>query len=218
MPLKPKRKVCDLSAHPSSPQSGRCELVVGRRSSNELRCRSLLGVHAQSDVAACQQVVQSLQSVTRNLLLVVEGQVTVSYTPQGATAVVAVGQGDHPGVLVHAEVTLGVDVALTLLDVALYFPGAAQLEAGVFRVDVTGLQHVGVLQARLGQLARVVGQEHFLLANQFPVVTVRSTVVHGEVVGSTHTVGCGTRTVVGYLRSTAHTTLTGVVYQAMRRS
>src|SRR5690554_8212850 len=140
MPLKPKRKVCDLSAHPSSPQSGRCELVVGRRSSKELRCRSLLGVHAQSDVSGCQPVVQSLQSVTRNLLLVVEGQETRTYTPQGATAVIVVRRGDHPGVLVHEEVTLGVDVALTLLDVALYFPGAVQLEAGVFRVDVTGFQ------------------------------------------------------------------------------
>src|SRR5690554_5203109 len=217
MPLKPKRKGSDLSAYPSSPQCGRRELVVSRRSGNELRRRSLLGIHTQGDVAACQQVVQGLQRVTRDLLLVVEGQMAFAHTPQGATAVVVVGQGDHPGVLVHEEITLGVDVALTLLDVALYFPGAVQLEAGVFRVDVTGFQHVGVLQARLGQLARVVGQEDFLLADQFPVVTVRSTVVHGEVVGGTHTVGGGTRTVIGDLRSTAYTTLTGVVYPGHAR-
>src|SRR5690554_2124226 len=213
-----------LSASPSPPstyacrpQCGRCELVVGRRSTTILRSRGFFGVHAQRDVAACQQVVQGLQSVTRDLLLVVEGQVTLTYTPQGATAVIVVGQGDHPGVLVHEEVTLGVDVALTLLDVALYFPGAVQLEAGVFRVDVTGFQHVGVLQARLGQLTGVVGQEDFLLADQFPIVTVRSTVVHGEVVGGAHTVGGGTRTVIGDLRSTAYTTLTGVVYPGHAR-
>src|SRR5690606_1103462 len=154
---------------------------------------------------------------TRDLLLVVEGQVTLTYTPQGATAGIVVGQGEHPGVLVHEEITLGVDVALTLLDVALYFPGAVQLEAGEFRVEVTCFQQVRALQARLGQLARVVGQEDFLLADQFPVVTVRSTVVHGEVVGGTHTVGSGTRTVIGHLRSTAYTTLTGVVYPSHAR-
>src|SRR5690606_33860035 len=46
---------------------------------------------------------------------------------------------------------------------------------------------------------------------------VRSTVVHGEVVGGTHTVGGGTRTVIGDLRSTAYTTLTGVVYPGHAR-
>src|SRR5690554_3155969 len=110
MPLKPKRKGSDLSAYPSSPQCGRRELVVSRRSGNELRRRSLLGIHTQGDVAACQQVVQGLQRVTRDLLLVVEGQMAFAHTPQGATAVVVVGQGDHPGVLVHEEITLGVEI------------------------------------------------------------------------------------------------------------
>src|SRR5690554_973443 len=205
------------STYACRPQRCRCELIVGRRSTTVLRSRGFFGVHAQSDVAACQQVVQGLQGVARDLLLVVEGQVTFAHTPQGATTVVVISQADHPGVLVHEEVTLSVDVALTLLDITLHFPHAMQLEAGVFRVDVTGFQHVGVLQARLGQLTGVVGQEDFLLADQFPVVTVRSTVVHGEVVGGTHTVGGGTRTVIGDLRSTAYTTLTGVVYPGHAR-
>src|SRR5690554_249829 len=205
------------STYACRPQRCRCELIVGRRSTTVLRSRGFFGVHAQSDVAACQQVVQGLQGVARDLLLVVEGQVTFAHTPQGATAVVVISQADHPGVLVHEEVTLSVDVALTLLDITLYFPHAMQLEAGVFRVVVTGFQHVGVLHPRLGQLTGVVGQEDFLLADQFPVVTVRSTVVHGEVVGGTHTVGGGTRTVIGDLRSTAYTTLTGVVHPGHAR-
>src|SRR5690606_31386479 len=85
------------------------------------------------------------------------------------------------------------------------------------RIDVTGFEHVGVLQPRLGQLAGVVGQEDFLLADQFPVVTVRSTVVHGEGVGGAHAVGGSTRTVIGDLRSAAYTTLTGVVYPGHAR-
>src|SRR5690606_25341613 len=213
-----------LSASPSPPstyacrpQRCRCELVVGRRSNTILRSRGFFGIHAQSDVATCQQVVQGLQGVARNLLLVVEGQVSFAHTPQGATAVVVISQADHPGVLVHEEVALGVDVALTLLDVTLYFPHPMQLEAGVFRIDVTGFEHVGILHARLGQLTGVVGQEDFLLADQFPVVTVRSTVVHGEVVGGGHAVGGSTRTVIGDLRSAAYTTLTGVVYPGHAR-
>src|SRR5690554_7515743 len=63
------------SAYASGTQCGRSELVVGRRSTTILRSRGFFGVHAQSDVAACQQVVQGLQGVTRDLLLVVEGQV-----------------------------------------------------------------------------------------------------------------------------------------------
>ncbi len=103
-------------------------------------------------------------------------------------------------------------MTLTILDVALNFPHTVQLEAGVVRVDVTGLQHVRILGAALGQLAAVVRDVDFLLANQGPVVTVRCTVIHGEVVGSTHTVRRGTRAVVGNLRGTTHATLTGVVH------
>src|SRR5690606_32141613 len=106
-----------LSASPSPPSTYAfrprrcgCELVVGRRSNTILRSRGFFGVHAQSDVAARQQVVEGLQGVARELLLVVEGQVTFAHTPQGATAVVVISQADHPGVLVHEEVALGVDV------------------------------------------------------------------------------------------------------------
>src|SRR5690554_7166358 len=63
------------STYACRPQRCRCELIVGRRSTTVLRSRGFFGVHAQSDVAACQQVVQGLQGVARDLLLVVEGQV-----------------------------------------------------------------------------------------------------------------------------------------------
>src|SRR5690606_36686632 len=143
------------SAHASGTQCGRIELVVGGRSTTILRSRGFFGVDAQSDVAACQQVVQGLQGVTRDLLLVVEGQVTFAHTPRGATAVVVVSRADDPGVLVHEEVTPSVDVALTLLDITLYFLHAMQLDAGVFPVDVTVFQNVGILHAWLGQLTGV---------------------------------------------------------------
>src|SRR5690606_23877111 len=110
-----------LSACPSPPSTYACrpqrcrrELVVGRRSNTILRSRGFFGIHAQSDVVPSHQVVQCLQGVARDLLLVVEGQVPFAHTPQGATAVVVIIQADHPGVLVHEEVALGVDVALTL--------------------------------------------------------------------------------------------------------
>src|SRR5690554_7591189 len=205
------------SAHASSPQSRRRELVVGRRGAAVLRSGSLFGVHTQSDVTTCQQVIQGLQGVTGDLLLVVAGQVTLAYTPQGATTIVVVSQRDHPGVFVDKEVTLGVDVALTLLHVALYFPGPVQLEAGMLGVDVTSLEHIGVLQTRLGRLAGVVRQKDFLLADQFPVIAVRSATVHGEVVSGTHAVGSGTRTIIGYLRGATYTTLTSVVYPGHTR-
>src|SRR5690606_36465440 len=92
-----------------------------------------------------------------------------------------------------------------------------QLEAGVFRIDVTGFEHEGVLQPRIGQPAADVGEEEFLLADQVPVVTERSIDVHEEVVGGAHAVGGSTRTVIGDLRSAAYTTLTGVVYPGHAR-
>src|SRR5690554_1247445 len=205
------------SAYASSPQSRRRELVVGRRGATELRCRGFLCIHAQGDVATCQQVIQGFHGVARNLVLVVEGQMPFTYTPQGATTVIVVSQGDHPGVLVHKEVTLGVDVTLTLLHVTLYFPGTVQFEAGVLGIDVTGLEHISVLQTRLGQLAGVVRQKDLFLADQFPVIAVRSATVHGEVVSGTHAVGSGTRTIIGYLRGATYTTLTSVVYPGHTR-
>src|SRR5690554_1942096 len=200
-----------LLTNTSRTQGGRSEFVI-RGGAAELRCGGFLVVHAQSDVAACQQVVQGLGGMTGQLLGVDLDQVAFTYAPQGATAIVVIVQHDGPGVLIHEEVTLCVDVTLACLDVALYFPHAVQLEAGVLRVDVTGLQDIAVLQFRIGQLAGVVRNVDFLLADQFPVVTVRCTTEHVEVVSSTHAVGRSTRTVVGYLRGAANATLTGVVY------
>src|SRR5690606_36653108 len=96
------------STYACRPQSCRCELIVGRRSTTVLRSRGFIGIHAQSEVPACQQVVLGLQGVARDLLLVVERQVPFAHTPQRATAVIVIRQADHPGGLVHEEVTLSV--------------------------------------------------------------------------------------------------------------
>ncbi|MNQ42116.1 hypothetical protein D3C85_558130 [compost metagenome] len=82
---------------------------------------------------------------------------------------------------------------------------------------MAGLDDVGVFQLRIIQLVAVVGDVDLLLAFQLPVVTVRRTVVHVEVVGSTQAVGGGARTVVGHLRSTAHAALAGVVEPGQAR-
>src|SRR5690606_35873364 len=138
-----------LLTNTSRTQGGRSEFVI-RGGAAELRCGGFLVVHAQSNVAACQQVVQGLGGITGQLLGVVLDQVALAHAPQGATAIVVIVQHDGPGVLIHEEVTLCVDVTLACLDVALYFPHAVQLEAGVLRVDVTGLQDIAVLQFRIG--------------------------------------------------------------------
>src|SRR5690606_17763380 len=137
---------------------------------------------------------------------------TLTYAPQSATTVVVVRQADLPGVLVNEEVTLRIDMPLPLLHVTLNFPYAVQLETRMLRIHVTGLQYITVFQIGIGQPAGVIRQVDFLLADQLPVVAIRRTVVHGEVIRCTHTVRCSTRAVVGHLRRTAHTALTGVVY------
>ncbi|MCY1397788.1 hypothetical protein D9M71_128070 [compost metagenome] len=96
-------------------------------------------------------------------------------------------------------------------------PHTVQLVARQVLVDVAGLDDVGVLQARTIQLVAVVGDVDLLLAFELPVVAVRRTVVHVEVVGGTQTVGGGTRTVVGHLRSAAHAALAGVVEPGQAR-
>src|SRR5690554_7522072 len=87
-----------LLTNTSRTQGGRSEFVI-RGGAAELRCGGFLVVHAQSDVAACQQVVQVLGGITGQLLGVVLDQVALAHAPQGATAIVVIVQHDGPGVL-----------------------------------------------------------------------------------------------------------------------
>src|SRR5690606_21847508 len=103
------------------------------------------------------------------------------------------------------------DVTLAFLQGCLNHPHPVQFIAGQVLVDVTWLDDVRVAQVVIDQLVGVVGNIQLLLAHQFPVVAVRCTVDHVEVIGRTHTVGRGTRAVIGNLGCTTYTTLTGVV-------
>ncbi|MNZ75848.1 hypothetical protein D3C78_943360 [compost metagenome] len=76
---------------------------------------------------------------------------------------------------------------------------------------MAGLDDVGVLQLRRHQLVVVVRDVQLFLADQLPVIAVRSAVVHVGVVGNAHAVRGGARAVVGDLRGAAHAALAGVV-------
>ncbi|MNZ87760.1 hypothetical protein D3C78_1066310 [compost metagenome] len=76
---------------------------------------------------------------------------------------------------------------------------------------MSGLENVGVFQRGRSQAVVVVRNVHLLLADQFPVVAIRSTIEQVAVVRSAHAVRRGTWPIIGNLRCTSHTTLTGVV-------
>ena len=132
-------------------------------------------------------------------------------TPEFATAVVVINDRCLPGVLINVEVTLGIDVAGPFFQGCANMPYTVQLVASVILIDMTSLNNLVIAQTAIGQLVGVVRNVHFLLANQLPVVAIRSTVEHVEVIRSTHTVRRGTRSVIRYLRRPTNPTLTGVV-------
>ncbi len=92
-----------------------------------------------------------------------------------------------------------------------------QFVAGQRRVQVTDLEQVLVLNLRAGDLVVVVRDVDFLLAHQFPVVAIRSTVEHVGIVGGTQAIGGSDRRVVCQVRRTTHATLTGVVTPGLAR-
>ncbi len=135
----------------------------------------------------------------------------LGYTPQLAATIVMIDVGSLPGVLIKEQMTLGIDMTLTRLDVGNHFPDAVQLITRQVLVDMAGLEDLVIFELRRAQLEVVVGDEHFALANQLPVVAIGGAVVHVQVVGGTHAVGRSTRTIVGHLGSAAHATLACVV-------
>ncbi|MNP36605.1 hypothetical protein D3C76_1300070 [compost metagenome] len=107
--------------------------------------------------------------------------------------------------------TLGIHMPLIGLDRGDHLPDPMQLIAGQVLVDVPGLDHIGVLEVRRVELVAVVGDVHFLLADQLPVIAIRRSGKHVEVVRGAQPVGRGAHAVIGHLRCPAHTALTGVV-------
>src|SRR5690606_26567081 len=63
----------------------------------------------------------------------------------------------------------------------------------------------------------VVQDIQLFLANQLPVITVRSSAEHVEVVGGPHTIGCCTWSIISDLWRTTHTTLTRVIDPSLAR-
>ncbi|MNQ88619.1 hypothetical protein D3C85_1038940 [compost metagenome] len=167
--------------------------------------------HTEGDVATGNEVVQRFEGVGRHLVVVIELLVPFGDAPELATAVVVIDQCHLPAVFVDVHVALGIDMPFARLDRGDHFPDPVQLIAGQVLVDVPGLDHIVVLELWRIELVAVVGNVHFLLADQLPVITIRRTGKHVEVIGGTQAIGRCSRAVIGHLRCTPHPTLAGVV-------
>ncbi|MCY1424962.1 hypothetical protein D9M71_407350 [compost metagenome] len=86
-------------------------------------------------------------------------------------------------------------------------PHAVLLVAGQVLIDVVGLDHGVVLEVAAADLVAVVRDEQLLLAHQFPVETVRRTVVAVDVVGGDQAIAVTGAVVIGDHRRTPHATL-----------
>src|SRR3989344_2706999 len=171
----------------------------------------LFVLHTQSQVTTRQHVVQGLDAVPRHLLIVVVLSMGFSHTPQGTATVVVIDDSSLPSIFVEVEVTLGIDMTLARLQGRSHIPYAVQLVTGQILIDVASLDDLVVLQLRRVQTVAVVRNVDFLFTVELPLVTVRCTVVHVEVVGRTQAISSGTWTVIRHLRCTTHAALTGVV-------
>src|SRR3990167_7026410 len=196
---------------------GRWGVIAFLRWVVELVSTFLFVLHTQSQVTTGQQVIQGLYAVPRHLLVVVVLSMGFSHTPQGTATVVVVDGSSLPGIFIEVEVTLGIDMTFTRFQGCCHMPYAVQLVTGQVLVDMASFDDLVILQLRRVQTVAVVRNVDFLLTVELPLVTVRSTVVHVEVVGRTQTVSGGTWTVIRHLRSTTHTTLTGVVQPRQTR-
>ena len=90
-------------------------------------------------------------------------------------------------------------------------PYTVQFIARVVLIDVARLEQLIIAQGRIIQPVAVIGNVHFLLPFQLPVVAVRCAIEHIQVIrGALAVRGC-TRPVIGHLRRPAHPALTRVV-------
>src|SRR5690606_14770903 len=128
---------CFRSTHPGVTQCGGCE--VPRRSTMAVGPRLLFVGHADGDVATRNDVIQRFECVRLSLVLVVLQHMGLAYTPQLAATVIEFRLHDGPAVFINEEATLGVDIALAVLERCLDFPNAVQLITCQVLVDVTRL-------------------------------------------------------------------------------
>ena len=117
-----------------------------------------------------------------------------------------------PGIFINVEHTLGIDMTLTFFQGRGHFPYTVQLITSQILIDMARLDDIGVLQICTLQFVRVIWNVNFLLAFQFPVVTIRCTVKHIKVIRSTQTISRSTWTVISNLWRTTNATLTSVIY------
>src|SRR5437868_473902 len=82
--------------------------IRGTGGETEVIRRLLFVLHAQCQVTARLQVIQSFQGVPRHLDVVIVLGVSFRHTPELITTVVVVDHRRLPGVLVDVEVTFGV--------------------------------------------------------------------------------------------------------------
>src|SRR5690554_1126916 len=191
-------------------QSGRREVTRLTFNTEGVRFALLIG-QAKGQIATREKIVQHFDGVPGYLLIVELHAVGFSNTPELTTAIVMIDYRCLPGIFVDVEVTLGVDVAFTFFKGRAHVPHAVQLIASQILIDVACLDDLIVAETAINQLVGVVRNVHLFLANQFPVVTVRSAVEHVKVIGRTHAVSRGTRTIVSDLRGSTNATLAGVV-------
>ncbi|MOA12369.1 hypothetical protein D3C78_1323530 [compost metagenome] len=161
-------------------------------------------------VAAANQVVDHMRVVVRRCDVIALGEEAEGAAIQLATGVVLVGGQGEPAVFVQVEATLVVDVTGAGLQGAFHHPHAVLLPAHQLRIQMVRRgQRPGVLD--VGERVGVVRHEHFLLADQLPVVAVQRAVEHVDVVEGAGAGGARVRRVVGQARRQLDATLAGQV-------
>src|SRR6185312_3409102 len=171
----------------------------------------LLVLQSERQVAAVRQIHHQLQRRPQGRHIVVVDDVPFLHAVQLAAAVIAVHGQDLPGIFIHVQRAAAVEMAGAGLERRVDHPHAVQLVAREVLVDVVLLEDVGVFERVALQSVRVVGDDHFPLAEQLPVVTLRAPVVHVELVGGAQVIGVGPRIVEGHIGRAAHAALAWVV-------
>ncbi|MCY1520429.1 hypothetical protein D9M68_552050 [compost metagenome] len=89
-----------------------------------------------------------------------------------------VGLDNVPAVLVQVEAALGIDMTRASFQGCFDHPYPVRLITHQILIHVFLADDLLVFQGAVMELVVVIGNQHFLLADQLPVVLVRGTVVH----------------------------------------
>ena len=103
------------------------------------------------------------------------------------------------------------------LDDRIDHPHAMFLVAGMLLVDVTGAKDILVAQILAVDLVGVIGDQHFFLANQRPVVSFGTAVIHIELIAGGKPVRCRSRAVERHVRRPPDPALPRVVQPCAAR-